>query len=83
MSGKKYECPCCKYSTLDEKPPGTFEICPVCYWEDDNVQYDDPDYEGGANDVSLNKARENYIKFGAVSQEYVTRVRKPFNEETL
>ncbi|PWU04502.1 MAG: hypothetical protein C5B43_04470 [Verrucomicrobia bacterium] len=37
----KYKCPCCGYMTFAEPPPGTFEICPV--WEDDNIQYDDPD----------------------------------------
>lgn len=46
--------------TLEEEPPGTFDICRVCVWEDDNVQFRDPDYEGGANRVSLRQARENY-----------------------
>ena len=41
----KYTCPCCGYKTLDEKPPGTYAICSICYWEDDGVQYDDVDYE--------------------------------------
>ena len=30
---KKYPCPCCEQYTLDEEPPGTFEICEVCDWE--------------------------------------------------
>ena len=41
-----YHCPCCGYRTLSEQPPGTFEICPVCYWEDDNVQFNDPTFRG-------------------------------------
>lgn len=45
---KKYKCPCCGYHTLESGPPGTFAICPVCFWEDDNIQYIDPDYEGGS-----------------------------------
>ena len=57
---EKFKCPCCNYYTLDSEPPGTFEICPVCYWEDDNVQWNDPDYVGGANEESLNTARESY-----------------------
>lgn len=81
MTAKKYACPCCGYFTLSEQPPGTFEICPVCYWEDDNVQYDDPNYSGGANKVSLSKARENFSNLGAISQEYVARVRPPLDEE--
>lgn len=78
---KKYPCPCCGYGTLSEEPPGTFEICPVCYWEDDNVQYDDPNYEGGANGISLHKARENFKKFGAIDQDVVDRVRLPSDKE--
>ena len=33
-------------------------ICDVCRWEDDPVQFDDRDFEGGANGPSLNQARE-------------------------
>jgi hypothetical protein len=81
MSEKlKYPCPCCGYKTLDDRA-GTFGICPVCYWEDDNLQSDNPNYEGGANDISLNKARENYKKIGAISQEYLKYVRQPLYEE--
>ncbi|MFF1770133.1 CPCC family cysteine-rich protein [Streptomyces sp. NPDC058249] len=28
-----YGCPCCGFLTLDER--GSYEICPVCFWEDD------------------------------------------------
>jgi hypothetical protein len=76
----KYNCPCCGYRTLDSEP-GCFDICPVCYWEDDNLQRNDPDYKGGANDISLNEARENYKKLGAMSEEYRDNVRPPLIEE--
>jgi len=76
----KYRCPCCGYRTLDDAP-GCFDICPVCYWEDDNIQRDDPDYKGGANDISLNEARENYKKIGAISEEYCDSVRLRLDEE--
>ena len=39
----KHKCVCCGNYTINEEPPGTFEICPVCFWEDDNVQFDNPD----------------------------------------
>jgi len=76
----KYKCPCCGYYTLNDKP-GTFDICPVCYWEDDNIQRIKPDYEGGANRVSLNQARSNYKKIGAIEQEHLVSVRNPLNDE--
>jgi hypothetical protein len=77
---KKYRCPCCGNFTLDNEP-GNFDICPVCYWEDDNIQADDPYYEGGANEVSLNQARENYRKFGACEECCLDAVRPPTEDE--
>jgi len=77
---KKYQCPCCDYYTLDDSP-GSFDICSVCYWEDDNIQRDNPDYRGGANNISLREARENYTKIGAISAEYLENVRQPLDEE--
>lgn len=37
---------------------GDFDVCPVCNWENDGFQYRHPDEDGGANDMSLNQARE-------------------------
>ncbi len=37
-------------------------ICGVCGWQWDTVQENDPDYERGANQMSLNQAREAYNK---------------------
>jgi hypothetical protein len=67
----KYTCPCGGYKTLDEEPPGTY------FWEDDGVQYDDPDYGGGANIQSLRQAQKNYILFGACEERCIEFVRKP------
>ena len=52
------KCPVCeKYDFRDEND---FEICPLCGWENDGVQADDYDYWGGANEMSVNQAREAY-----------------------
>jgi hypothetical protein len=77
----KYACPCCRNLTLAEPPPGTFQICPVCYWEDDPVQFADPAYAGGANKLSLLAARKNYVDFGASDPEFVKEVRLPRPDE--
>ena len=66
---------------MTEEPPGTFEVCPVCYWEDDDVQFRNLDYEGGANIISLRIARENYARLRACSEEFVSHVRSPTPEE--
>lgn len=81
MKMKLYPCPCCKYLTLKHEADGSYDICPVCFWEDDFVQLKDPDFSGGANKVSLIQARENFLKFGACEEEMVKHVRKPFNYE--
>jgi hypothetical protein len=53
----------------------------VRFWEDDNVQYEDPTFAGGANDESLAWARENYRTFGASSRRFLKHVRNPLPDE--
>lgn len=47
-------CPCCGYKTLDDA--SIYDICDICFWEDDIIQFNNPDYEGGANIISLRQA---------------------------
>jgi len=77
----KYKCPCCGFYTLKEKPVSSYEICPVCFWEVDRLQQKDEDYDGGANRVSLNTARENYARCGAIEDRFLDMVRKPLEDE--
>jgi len=49
------KCPVCGQSDL-----GNLEICPVCEWQNDRVQLMKPDWEGCANKMSLNQAKEAY-----------------------
>lgn len=72
---KSVTCPCCGYITLTE--PRAYEICRICFWEDDLVQFEDPDYAGGANRVSLRQAQVNYQQFGACEPESRGNVRPP------
>ncbi len=58
-----YPCPCCGYFTL-HGPPGSYEICSICYWEDDEEQFFDPTSNSGANRVSLVDAQKNFMKYG-------------------
>lgn len=72
-------CRCCGYLTISMR--GYFEICPVCYWEDDEDQFDDPDYKRGVNGISLKQAKKNYAEFGACDRRFRTCVRKPEKDE--
>lgn len=70
-------CPCCGFLTMFGPTRDTYDICPVCRWEDDELQYDEPDRAGGANTVSLNQARANYAQFGAKNKQALPNVRPP------
>lgn len=76
-------CPCCEFKTFDQNSRGNYEVCPVCFWEDDPSQEADPNYEGGANGVSLNQARANYRKCGAIKYELMRYVRAPSDKEKM
>jgi Cysteine-rich CPCC len=57
-------CPCCGYRTLRER--GLYEICCVCFWEDDGTS--DTTHVSAANGMTLREARANIATFGAVSE---------------
>ena len=77
----RFACPCCGYRTLAAEPPGTFAHCEVCWWEDDQVQFEQPDYEGGANAPSLNQARANFLRIGVSDAQFAGSQREPLPEE--
>ncbi len=56
MVTEKFVCPCCGYKTFAEQLNRHYNICEVCFWEDDPIQFGDPNYEGGANRVSLSRS---------------------------
>ena len=56
-----FKCPVCGKYTF-QSGPGSYEICPVCGWEDDKAQYKDPNLKGGANKLSLKEYKERYEK---------------------
>jgi Cysteine-rich CPCC len=79
--GSFYRCPCCGCRTLAER--AGYEICPVCYWEDDGQDDHDADeVRGGPNGtLSLIQARESYRKCGASDARHLSNVRKPRPDE--
>lgn len=69
-----FTCACCGHKTLPDFP-GSYDICPICFWEDDQIQLLDPWYEGGANRPCLHQAQMNYVEFGACEQVARSHVR--------
>ncbi len=56
----KHKCPVCGQYEFSRKD--SFEVCEICGWEDDSLQEDEPDYAGGANRLSLNQFRKEWIE---------------------
>lgn len=81
MTDLKFACPCCGYKTFRAQPSGSYDICQVCFWEDDLIQLEDPELEGGANRVSLKQGQRNFIEFGACEREMIKNVRRPTKDE--
>lgn len=76
-SDEPYPCPCCHHPTLGER--GSYEICGICFWEDDGQ--DDPyadEIRGGPNGaLSLTQARRNLETCGVSHPRLVKKARLP------
>ncbi|QZZ21630.1 hypothetical protein J5X98_03990 [Leptothermofonsia sichuanensis E412] len=62
-----YPCPCCGYLVLFEPPPGTYLICPICFWEDI-----DP-----VPKSCLRAAQRHFLECGACDPQWSNQVRCP------
>lgn len=72
----KFQCPCCDYFTLSER--GIYDICPICYWEDDGLDLNKPDKISGPNHgLTIAQARENFSKVGACNKDMIKHVISP------
>ena len=60
--GKKYECPCCGQPVLRDREENS--ICPVCGWEDDWWDSNNPDALPSCNWLTLNQARKLFRETG-------------------
>jgi hypothetical protein len=78
---KTNRCPCCKFKTLHGR--AGYEICEICFWEDDGQdEHDAEEVRGGPNGtLSLRQAQINFSEFGAVEQRLLKHVRKPLQDE--
>jgi uncharacterized protein YjbI with pentapeptide repeats len=74
-------CPCCYSLTLTGRRH--FQICEVCYWEDDGQDDIDADEVlGGPNgDLSLTQGRASYAKLRTSDPRHSANVRRPTEAE--
>jgi hypothetical protein len=67
------QCPCCDHFTLEER--GMWDICPVCFWEDDGHDHHDLDGRSGCNHgLTLRQGRDNFRRLGACEPEMIRYV---------
>lgn len=76
-----YRCPCCRYVTLRAR--GGYEICKVCFWEDDGQDdHDAGEIRGGSNgSLSLEAGRHNFEVHGVSEPKLLRHVRPPSPNE--
>lgn len=79
---QRYPCPCCGHLVFVE-PPGSEDICLVCFWEDDLQQLRWPTLGGLNNSVSLIEAQQNRARLGAIEERFAGDVRPPTADEPL
>ncbi|MFJ6486421.1 CPCC family cysteine-rich protein [Streptomyces sp. NPDC091682] len=78
----RYPCVCCGHLTLNDGP-GSHQICPACFWEDDVMQLRWPDMVGGANRSSLLDAQQEFIALGVCEERFLEHVRPSDGDEPL
>lgn len=61
MTDSMHPCPACGFLTEPEGL-GSYNICSVCGWENDRLQYEIPEYTGGANRESLIEAQAEVLQ---------------------
>ena len=73
MSKILLQCDCCDYFTIP--PDSDYEICPICFWEEDAYGIRRPEANSGANHgLTLHEGRENFRKLGACASEFLPKV---------
>ena len=71
-----YSCPCCGYKTLPGR--GDYDLCPVCWWEDDGAEPWDSD---GPNGRALIEAQLEYLTERRPYRQRPGKVRAPRKKE--
>lgn len=60
-------CPCCEYKIIKDR--GHYEICSICFWEDDGS--DELERYSPPNHLSLKEAKINFLNLGVISEKFI------------
>lgn len=70
---EKYKCPVCK--EYEFEMANDFDICHVCFWENDGLQSENPNMTGGANLLSLNEYKQNWNKINTIVPTLIKKLK--------
>jgi hypothetical protein len=70
-----YACPTCGCLTLESLHD--WDICPICFWEDDVLIGERADVHSPANGMDLSEAQANFVLYGACKLRFREKVRAP------
>lgn len=70
-----HPCPACGF-LVDDEGLYSFNICQICGWENDLVQYRLPELTGGANRMSLMAAQAEVLRRLPIGTDQVDGVRR-------
>ncbi|MEF2979210.1 CPCC family cysteine-rich protein [Subtercola sp. YIM 133946] len=59
--------------------PVGWDVCRVCFWEDDGVI--EPDRHSASNHMTVAEGREAFARYGAVEERFASKVRPPRKRE--
>ena len=73
MSAPLLQCDCCDYFTIPEGCD--YEICQVCFWEQDWQGVSDPSEPSCANHgLTLQEGRKNFLDIGCCAPQFKSNV---------
>ncbi len=81
-------CPSCGFLTIEDNTYGTYTICTICGWEDDQVQLANPCTNGGANGKSLYNRQINSLNKWPLNIKEFKKIKRcekwrPLNNEEI
>jgi hypothetical protein len=79
MGQRKHPCPACGYCTLPDRYD--WDICPVCFWEDDVLETNNDPSSPANHGMLLSDAQANFLLYGAVTLDMKKHVRPPTPDE--
>lgn len=82
LEPKRFQCACCENFTIKGYTINYYNNpCPVCYWQNNIEQNNNPMLVSKENDISLVEAQKNYKLIGAINEDSLSKTRAVLETE--